>query len=454
MCPNDDDVLRALLHQQQRAEVLGDAQREQARAAEDAISTTEALLRERGVALPPKRDSADRPVRSTSLPKLRPWDEILEDARSATPGVISIADLLTAEEIRLVVNEHRALEAEFSALNELDAFDWAVSGVAGVLAALVDIFLVRVPRHPGFLGGNASEGGWLSNLVKEKVGQLLPGDQIRTLEKNYRVSYDPSTSAELGRPVPGMGPGTHRFQSPGHDPVLGWIFGVRDLLAGEFSAIGKDGSWVVQATADPFMAGEQLFVRLFEALRVVGGHLLSDVATPRGLPAPLMPLLLFLQQGHIGKQGYTVGEVARQMYRSGYDFRHFLASSIPVLLVEGIVRISFFAKSIHSGASLAEAVPLAHAPRLRSQLFLAHSVATAANAGKVYVTSNPLAVNWPQWLALFRYLVPQLHWLLVGAERERQRFVQARVDQGWKSIETENALLWRRVFGNGEQAVL
>lgn len=454
MCPKDDDVLRTLLHQQQRAEILGDTQREHARAADDAISTTEALLRARCVALPQRRGGADRPVASTSLPQLRPWNEILEDARSATPGVISIADLLTAEEIRSVVCEHRELEEEFSALNELDSFDWVVGGVAGVLAALVDIFLVQVPRHPGFLGGKASEGGWLSNLMREKVAQLLPADKIRTLEKEYRVSYDPSTSAGLGRPVPGMGPGTHRFQSPGHDPILGWIFGVRDLLTGEFSAIGKDGSWVVQATTDPFMAGEHLFVRLFEALRVVGAHLLSDVATPRGLPAPLMPLLLFLQQGHIGKQGYTVGEVARQMYRTGYDFRHFLASSVPVLLVEGIVRIAFFARSIHSGASLAEAVPLAHTPRLRAQLLLAHSVATAANAGKVYVTSNPLAVNWPQWLAFFRYLVPQLHWLLIGAERERERFVQARIDEGWKSIETENALLWRKVFGDGEQAVL
>jgi hypothetical protein len=81
-------------------------------------------------------------------------------------------------------------------------------------------------------------------------------------------------------------------------------------------------------------------------------------------------------------------------------------------------------------------------------------VATAANAGKVYVTSNPLAVNWPQWLAPFRYFVPQLHWLLVGAERERRLFVQARIDVGWKSIEAENSLLWRKVFGDGEQVVI
>lgn len=450
MGPNDDGVLRALIFQKQRADVLGDLQHEQARAAENAISTTEALLRSIGVAPP------QRVVSSTlrQVPQLRPWHEILEEARAETPANISFADLLTVEEIQSVVREHRELEAELSALHEFDSSDWIVSGVAGVLAALVDIFLVQVPRHSGFLGSKASKGGWLSNVVKERIGHVVPADKIHALEREYPVSYDPSTSATLTKRVPGLGPGTHRFQSLGHDPILGWIFGVRDLLSGELSAMGKDGSWVVQATAEPFVASEHLFMRVFEALRVVGGHLLSDVATARGLPAPLMPLLLFLQKGHIGKHGYTVGEVARQMYRTGYDFRHFLASSIPVLLAECIVRIAFFAKSIHSGASLADAVPLAHAPRLRSQLLLAHSVATAVNAGKVYVTSNPLAVSWSQWLAFFRYLLPQLHWLLVGAERDRRRFVQARMDEGWKSIEAENKALWRRARERGRGSSL
>jgi hypothetical protein len=260
--------------------------------------------------------------------------------------------------------------------------------------------------------------------------------------------------AGLGESIHGLGPGTHRYQSLGHDPILGWIFGVRDLLKGELTAIGSDGRLIVQATAEPLLAGERLYLRIFEALQLVAGHMASDAATSRGLPAPLMPLLLFLQQGSIGKQGYSIGEVTRQMYRMGYDFRHCLASSLPVIIIEAIVRIAFFAKSISEGKSLAEAVPLATTPKLRTQLFIAHSVATAANAGKVYVTQNPLAVNWPQWLALFRYLVPQLHWLLVGFHDNRARHVEAHIEDAWKSIDAENALLWRKVFGDEKQAVL
>jgi hypothetical protein len=138
----------------------------------------------------------------------------------------------------------------------------------------------------------------------------------------------------------------------------------------------------------------------------------------------------------------------------GYDFRHFLASSVPVLIVEAVVRIAYFAKALSEGKSLTEAVPLGNAPKLRTQLFTAHAVATAANAGKVYVTQNPLAVNWPQWLAFFRYLLPQAHWLLVGAERERARHIDAHLDRTWGELDEENARLWKAVFGDTEPAAL
>ncbi len=58
-----------------------------------------------------------------------------------------------------------------------------------------------------------------------------------------------------------------------------------------------------------------------------------------------MPLLSFFQFGTIGKQGYTIAEVARQMYRSGYDLRHFIAASVPLAIGELIVRLGFMVKS-------------------------------------------------------------------------------------------------------------
>ena len=96
---------------------------------------------------------------------------------------------------------------------------------------------------------------------------------------------------------------------------------------------------------------------LFEAIGCVFGHLRSDVATSAGLPVPLMPLLQMFQVGSFGKHGHTVGELSRTMYRSGYDFRHFLAMAVAPLFVEVLVRLSYFAKHLYEGNSLFDSLP-------------------------------------------------------------------------------------------------
>ena len=243
----------------------------------------------------------------------------------------------------------------------------------------------RIPKHPGFLGGPAAEGGWLSNVVKESFGDLLPEGTIRNLERNFRVPFDPSTSQRLETRVEGLGPRTHRMASLGHDPILGWYFGVRDILAGGFTTIGSDGRLVIQSMPDwePAEFGVGLFVKILEAFQLVAGHLLSDVATPAGLPPPLFGLLQFFQQGGIGK--HSIADVARAMYRSGYDFRHFLAGGISVAIVEVFVRTAWTVRELSEGKKLIDALPVGGV-RLRSSLFLSHSVVTAINAGKVAVT--------------------------------------------------------------------
>lgn len=47
-------------------------------------------------------------------------------------------------------------------------------------------------------------------------------------------------------------------------------------------------------------------------------------------------------------------------------------------------------------------------PKLATMLFIGHSAATAVNAGKVYFTQNPMAINYPQWIAFAKYSYKQL----------------------------------------------
>jgi hypothetical protein len=190
----------------------------------------------------------------------------------------------------------------------------------------------------------------------------------------------------------------------------------------------------------PDEAGENLVIRIVEAFAAVGGHLLSDVATRAGLPPPLFALLQMIQCGNIG--GHTVAELARAMYASGYDFRHFLAGGVGFALIECIVRFAWMAGELSAGRPLKESLPIGRKPRLQSSLLLAHSVAAGVNAGKVAITNNPLSVNAAQWMALARYMIPQLHWTMVGKSTARSSFIEQKIDEDFRELRQQMDEAW------------
>lgn len=426
--------------------------RSTASTADGVIEDAERLLTKLGQARPSRNGAAGTSPQMI-VPRMRTWEEISAEARFMRPDEITFADVLSPAEVAAALGNVSRWNEEFAGLSRLAPFDYAVAGVAGLFAGLADILLVQVPRHPGFLGNAPAEGGWLSNVIKDWSGEILPQDTIRALERNYPVPYDPSTSQRLNIKVEGLGPRTHRMSSLGHDILLAPIFGVRDILAGGFTAIGSDGRLVIQEVDgwEPSQHGVELFVKIVEAFQTVAGHLLSDFATKAGLPPPLFGLLQFLQTGGIGK--YNISDIARGMYRSGYDFRHFLAGSVPVMIVEVIVRTAWTVRELSEGKSLMEAVPVGDR-RLQSGLFLSHTVATAINAGKVAVTQNPLSISWAQWLMFFRYVVPQAHWLLVGRPEAQAAFVRGKLETSWSGLDTNLRELWVDVFGTDQRAVL
>ena len=175
----------------------------------------------------------------------------------------------------------------------------------------------------------------------------------------------------------------------------------------------------------------------------------SGLATPAGLPAPLMPLFQFLQFGKIGRGEYTIGEVSRIMYRQGYDFSHFLSMAVPVLMIEVIVRLCYFAKRMYEGNGLKQSIPFNtknnKKPKLQTMLFSAHLIATAVNAGKVTVTKNPLAINYPQWTAFFKYGFQQVKWVAFEKEREMFTHVQKEIDNDWARIDSMLNATWNQV---------
>ena len=177
---------------------------------------------------------------------------------------------------------------------------------------------------------------------------------------------------------------------------------------------------------------------IFAAITKQFIHLKSDVNTPMGLPAPMMGVFNLLQFGSVGKENQTIAEIVQGMYYEGYDFIHFCSMSIPVMLVEVIVRLLYCVKRMKEGHGLRESLPFSKnrekVPKLETMLFIAHSLSTAINAGKICFTKNPLAINYPQWMAFAKYSYSQLKWVLLNKPKLRERYVMGIINEELKEL--------------------
>ncbi|MEU7824644.1 hypothetical protein [Catellatospora sp. NPDC049133] len=279
-----------------------------------------------------------------------------------------------------------------------DEADWAVVLTAGFLATLLDIVLVRIPKDMKFLDKEQTGSPLTKWLQDKERADAIHQRFFKKFEKLAKVPYDAAHTKATGDLVSGMSTRTHRLQSLGHDPLLGFIFGVADLMHGTGTYIDKFGKLIqVPDVADP--------IGPISAFLKQARHLLSDVYTPAGLPPPLFSLL---QLGQIGSPFAlsTSGEklpwtdVARWMYRNGYDLRHFFTMGITPGVVSAVIRGYWLLRSYATGGSAAQR-KLEHA-KLTSMLLLGHTIATSGTLLKTGLVfgMNPAALNYNQILAM------------------------------------------------------
>ncbi|WP_168210671.1 hypothetical protein [Persicimonas caeni] len=369
----------------------------------------------------------------------RSWRTFVNEAAAqnvSAEGTIAppLEALLSDEDLEQLRN------SDYDAQFRWDPWDYGVVGVAGVLAALTDFLLVKIPQDIA-VGEFAGQTGspitaWLKQYnTSDKEQQDWFAQFARWCEKTCKTPYDGFRSAD-GKPFPGMSPHTHRFQTLGHAPILGLIFGIIDLCRGTITGFKYD---IGSGTHTPFIGrpaanGER--VGVFTAFLKQVGHMLSDVCTPSGLPAPLMQLFQFLNVGEIEINGEkrTLAKLARWMDYNGFDLRHFLTSSISVAVVELVVRgyamIRYFLK--HGEVEF----PGAGDPKLRSMLLTAHGIACLGNAGKIVLyQGNPLAINLAEWMALSKYAVSHTKYVLFERHRLRMEHLERLTAAEWDRLE-------------------
>jgi hypothetical protein len=407
-----------------QAQELKSIQRPDMSGVDKRISESEELLKSLGYSL----TDITKLIPSSERRKLivPTWEEMCAEAEKSVGYSTELETLFTKEELQANEQAISLLNEEFNAVHRLDKFDITISAAAGLLGAAVDILLVGIPHKTP----DGLKAGALSNYIREWFDEKFPEEEMEKLA-NSRVSkvpYDAQDNRSTTEYVNGLSAYYHRLLSLGHDPLLGLIFGVFDIMTGRMTTIDKTGKIVSQVMENYADRKES---NIFAAIAKQIIHFKSDITTSMGLPAPLIGLFNFLQFGSIGEEEQTIAEIVQGMYYEGYDFIHFCSMSIPTMIIEVVVRLGYAFKRIKEGYPLKESIPFSlnreKHPKLSTMLFIGHSAATAVNAGKIYFTKNPMTINYPQWISFAKYSYKQLKWALLEKPELRDAYVRGAI---------------------------
>ena len=418
----EQEINKVLVH---HSVMLKEIQEKRKQASQFDTSAAEKILKSRGYDLPPRKDSV-APLNKRRVVVVRPWNEILEEADKFVVGECEIESIFTEEELQQNKEAIRLMNEEFNQIHHLDKVDVAIGALAGMVGAAVDILMVGIPEKTP----EGLKAGPLSNYIRDYFDRKFPEEEMQKLanSKESKVPFDAQDNRHTTIRVEGLSAYYHRLLQLGHDPVLGFVFGVADILTGRMTTIDKTGKVVSQVMEN---YADRKETESFRALAKQIAHFKSDVTTSMGLPAPFMSMFNLLQFGNIGEYDQTIAEIVQGMYYEGYDFIHFCSMSVPAMLVEVIVRIGYAFKRINEGHTIKDSIPVAlnreKHPKLATMLFLGHSAATAVNAGKVAFTENPMAINYAQWIAFTKYSYSQLKWAVMKKPAMRDAYVIGKI---------------------------
>lgn len=416
------------------------------------------------------------------------WDKNLDSVRryAKEQGIdLSNPYFKMFSNVELIQINHQLVE-KFD-LCRLDKFDYYMAVSSGIIAGLIDVFLVGtigkeskasvlqekvntcydvVVKKYGMLErrqelkvqkkeacakspGKAKEISKNFNSKIEQVKKWDTKDSIKYLEKRHKVSYDLSVNKGS---TPGLHPSNHHLLSLAHEPsLLGLVVGVMDQLSGTVTLILPDGHLKRLPSESKLALANQSnpIMAIIEAVQNWFGHIMSDIAGSgtskqkgAGLPVPGWAALEKLQFGKIkiGRNTMTISGVAEWMYKNGYDVRAFTAQLIPVLINETLLRIYWFYKQhFYYGKSMEESIPIANNRELARLLLVSTATFSSLDFGDAFLKSGGntgkllMTVNIPETIDFgFRAVQNVRNEVLHG--QQVRRIVDTDIEREWERI--------------------
>ena len=304
-------------------------------------------------------------------------------------------DFQTNEAVDHALNDFSNTARAFPALN---AEEYVVAILAGFVSVMIDIIFVGTPEVVKLYRGGENFDGSLLTSVLRKVGKNQNGEMPSVLQwfsDVCKVPYDISAWTGV------VNPNNHRLRSFAHDPFLGLFFAVADILCGTTTCIDNEGHLRILISPKEVSTTEK-FLAVFYYL----GHIISDLCTTRGIPVPGFCLTQFFTNG---TSDNSIAKIAERMYLDGYDLRHLVSTTVPVVVKNLIVEAYLFLNKDQTEIFLPvmekERQALNRQLKREKMLFVANLTASTGNVIKFLSPpncGNPCALNLAQWFELVK----------------------------------------------------
>lgn len=312
---------------------------------------------------------------------------------------------------------------------QLRPTDFFVSVSAGVVASVIDIVFVGTPEVVKiYRGGENFDGSILTALFRKLGNDESNGSVIlKWLSDNMKVSYDISALKNV------VNPNNHRLRCFAHDPLLGLLFAVADIIMGTATLVDEKGKLRVIVRPKEYPVWQKYLSVLYYL-----GHLISDVCTARGLPIPGFVLTQFFTDG----EDASLARIAEQMYLDGYDLRH-LASMSTAVWVKNLIIDLYLRFFVRQKTDLVLSLAKKQIEENKNSVYkyklrlISDAVACGGNVLKFFIpptSGNITALNMPEWTSLIKNTIISAKYDLRDKSVEKVLFEREIIDGNWEKL--------------------
>jgi len=321
-------------------------------------------------------------------------------------------------------------EEKYSKFPKLTTQEIIMCNLIGMISVLIDVIFVGTPEVVKiYRGGEKFDGSILTGMLR-KIGNNDNGELspfFKWFSDKCKVPYDISLKSGV------VTPNNHRLRSFAHDPFLGILFAVADIILGTTTCVDNNGKLEIIVNKKKALTAEKWLAVLYYI-----GHIISDICTSRGIPIPGFCLTQFFT-AEIGDS--SIAEIAESMYKDGYDLRHAVSMSVPVfvkdVLINMYIKLTSETQDVVSSIVEREKYEMDFKLKTYKMKFIANSIATVGNVVKFVAPpncGNPCALNLVQWKALIQNGIDMCTATSRDFSGEEAMYNRHDIDLRWKEL--------------------